>query len=351
MSEWCTIESDPGVFTELIHNIGVKGVQVEEILDMDMISSKTEPVYGLIFLFKYISNSGYNPNILSTYDEDLYFPKQVIVNACATQAIISILLNNDDKIPIGDDLTELKSFTKLMDPYMKGLSISNSEKIRLEHNKFAKPEPFVFSGKKKATDDDEVFHFVAYIHFKDNIYEIDGTREGPVLIKESVSQKDWVDEVKPSIFERISLYANNEIKFNLMSVVQDRRLRAKEVVEELEAKRNYISNIISGNKNMQVDSTAQNLEHLDSLPKNELEAMLVELDFQISDNRMVIEEENHKFDKYKIENERRQHNYIPLIYELLKIMSEKNSLEGIYKEAKDEESKKSTEKSEKSEKK
>ena len=107
-------------------------------------------MYGLIFLFKYIPNSGYNPNILTNYDEDLYFAKQVIINACATQAILAILMNNEGNIELGPDLLELKNFTKLMDPYMKGLSISNCEKIRQEHNKFSRPEPFVFTGKKKS---------------------------------------------------------------------------------------------------------------------------------------------------------------------------------------------------------
>ena len=52
MSDWCTIESDPGVFTALINEIGVRGVSVEELYDINQ--PLPQKVFGLIFLFKYV---------------------------------------------------------------------------------------------------------------------------------------------------------------------------------------------------------------------------------------------------------------------------------------------------------
>ena len=336
MSEWCTIESDPGVFTELIKNIGVKGVQVDEIIDMDILEVGDEPVYGLIFLFKYMQKSGYKPNVLKSWDPELFFAKQEIQNACATQAILGVLLNNTDKLDIGPTLKELKSFTNDMDPSTRGLAISNSEKIRTEHNKFSHPEPFVFT-KTKAKDGDDVFHFVSYIHFKNAIYEIDGLQQGPILIEDNVKNEEWIKKVKPSIQNRISLYSQSEIKFNLLALVPDKLEKAKKVEEDLSKRKKYVEGLINGTQKPSSDD--KDMEEYNKMNKEQLESTLKDFESLIKNNSQTIKDEEYRVNKYKEENERRQFNYIPFIYELLKTMAEKGELEENYNEAYDNENK------------
>lgn len=108
---WCTIESDPGVFGELIAKLGVKEVGVEEVYTLDsLIESQVQTPdlqYGLIFLFKWKKeddNRATIPFDESAMENTVYFARQVIQDACATQALISILMNAP--ISLGVLLTE-----------------------------------------------------------------------------------------------------------------------------------------------------------------------------------------------------------------------------------------------------
>ena len=136
MKVWNKIEYTPEVFTELIKNIGVKGVQIEEILSYDSLENANIPIYGLIFIGKYFKNISYTPNILQYWDKDLIFSKQILKNIISTQSLIELILNNEDKIDIGPNLKELKTSMREMDPLSRTVSFMNNEKIRNEHNKF-----------------------------------------------------------------------------------------------------------------------------------------------------------------------------------------------------------------------
>ena len=76
----------------------------------------------------------------------------MIQDACATQAILSILLNiKSDKIDIGDCLKDFKSFTESFSPEDRGMSLGSVDKIRNAHNSFNAQESFVFDEDKTSS--------------------------------------------------------------------------------------------------------------------------------------------------------------------------------------------------------
>jgi ubiquitin carboxyl-terminal hydrolase L5 len=168
---WCTIESDPGVFTEMINNFGVKGISVEEIYSLEEGEQEKEQSYGLIFLFKWRQEQDNRACLDPIEVPNLFFAKQTVNNACATQAILSVLLNSEDT-DIGEELREFKMFTLALDSESRGFAIGSSESIRRTHNSFARNEPFMTEEAKISYGEKEdVYHFIAYIPFQGKVYE------------------------------------------------------------------------------------------------------------------------------------------------------------------------------------
>lgn len=300
---WCLIESDPGVFTELIQKFGVTGVQVEELWSLDKeLFQDLNPVYSLIFLFKWTADEEVVGTIVQDSRLDnIFFAKQVINNACATQAILSALMNiTDPAVKLGPTLQELKEFCSSFDAGMKGLTLSNSDQIRTVHNSFARQTLFEFDAKA-ATKDDDVFHFVTYVPIQGRLYEIDGLKAGPVDHGAIADGTDWMDTVRPIIEARMQKYTQGEIHFNLMGVIQDRKIKYNQKLKELS----------SGELNPEQQA---------------MEAARIE---------MLLAEEETKRSKWRSENIRRRHNYLPLIMELLRSLASRGELMPIYNKAKE----------------
>lgn len=305
---WCLIESDPGVFTELIREFGCEGVQVEELWSLDNDSFKNlEPIHGLIFLFKWVQDDAPAGSIVQDSRLDnIFFAKQVINNACATQAILSILLNcSHSDLKLGQTLTDFKEFCQTFDAYNKGLTLSNASQIRTVHNSFARQTLFELDSKNQNKDDD-VFHFIGYIPIDGRLYELDGLKEGPVDLGPVTSSQNWVDVVRPVIETRMQKYTEGEIHFNLMAIVSDRQMIYQRQIEKLST---------VGENDMETDDD----KHRQS---------------EIARLKALIEDEVAKKKRYKIENIRRKHNYLPFIVELLKMLGEQGQLTPIYEKAK-----------------
>ena len=286
---WCTIESDPGVFTELVEKFGVSGCEFAELYSLDDGElARHAPVFGLIFLFKWTGEKDDRATL--SFDEappGLFYAKQMVNNACATQAILSVLLNCEH-VSRGATLDELKAFGAELPFDMRGLAIENSEAIRAAHNAFARPEPFV-SDEKRATADDDVFHFVAYVPSGGKVYELDGLKAGPIDL--GSFEDSWLPVARSAIEARIQKYAASEIKFNLMAIVRDKRA----VLEE---------------QKLGADAAA------------------------LADIEAELAMETAKRSAWAQENVRRHHNYIPLVVDLFKVLAEKGKLQAMIDDAK-----------------
>ncbi|GAA98911.1 uncharacterized protein L969DRAFT_538714 [Mixia osmundae IAM 14324] len=301
---WSLTESDPSVFSAILWELGVKGVEVEELYGLDAALLEDLQPQAFIFLFKYLGGER-APARAGRQDTNFrgYFAHQVIENACGTLAILNATMNLN-LTQLGPELSNLKDFSSQLDPQTKGEVLTNSEVLRQVHNSFARSDPFQLDEARPATEDDDVYHFIVYLPIDGHLYELDGLQPWP-LDHGAVDASRWTDKAKEVIQARIATYPANELHFNLMAICEDRLANLQSRIDALQA--------VQGSA---VDTS-----------RSDASLDLAHLQSQLSD-------EQAKRQRWAFDNALRRHNHVGLVHALLEQLAKAGQLSAEIEQAK-----------------
>ncbi|KAK8922424.1 Ubiquitin carboxyl-terminal hydrolase isozyme L5 [Metarhizium anisopliae] len=175
---WIELESEPAFFNIILRDLGVKHVKTQELFTIDQASLDALP---------WTTN-----------------------NACATVALLNIVMNADN-LDLGERLQSFKESTKDLCTALRGHSISSNKFIRKIHNSFTrrmdqlnadlclendvsdsmKKKMSRKAGKQKRNSnktslEEYGYHFIAYVPSGGFVWELDGLRSNPLKLGETI---------------------------------------------------------------------------------------------------------------------------------------------------------------------
>ncbi|CDO75937.1 hypothetical protein BN946_scf184873.g26 [Trametes cinnabarina] len=263
---FAVIESDPG--EDVI--LGIHGLEVIELYSVEPYETDHLNPYGLIFCYlcdDEDDNANHHDPSQELEDTDsrsIWFANQLSDDACASQAILNVLLNCRG-IDVGPVLGEFAADTADMSPIMRGLAISNLPLIREAQNSLARHADIrgarhsvasstleAAKSKAKATSSPpskrrktasssfrsrckttsartdeklDAYHYIGYVPAHGRVWELNGLRTaGPLDLGEidsdnPASRAGWMDI------------------YNLLAIVDDPYFRLSDELELLKRER------------------------------------------------------------------------------------------------------------------
>ena len=191
--KWFPLESNPALINSYISKIGYD-TSLYEFVDvfstedwaLDMLP---QPVAAVLLLYPLTSTQLANtPEEQSTsaalpQQDNVWFIKQRIGNACGTIGLLHSLLNLPEplKMMIQQD-SWLEKFSDScpapLDPTAKAEILEADSKIEKMHDAATSDESNATD--RGSTKDEILTHFVALVCVNDRLYELDGRKQGPV---------------------------------------------------------------------------------------------------------------------------------------------------------------------------
>lgn len=215
--EWIPMESNPQSMNSFLAKVGVRPhIQVVDVFGFDdellaMIEGKVE---GLMLCYS-IRNAP-KSEVDEEAKKEMYFMRQTISNACATIAFIHLLANkctDSDWEPNSSLLSFIRDSNKLK-PEDKAGKFEHCESIASAH------EEVSHEGQTEAPAASEPveYHFISIINHRNNLYEMDGRKSGPInhgATSDATFLKDAVNVVRKFIN-----LADDKTNFSLQAVVR-----------------------------------------------------------------------------------------------------------------------------------
>jgi len=294
---WSLTESSPEVFTAILQDIGVKGLQVDDVYSLDPGTlAQLQPIHALIFLFKWVGRTaepgGPESGLMTGGVDGVYFANQVITNSCGTLAAINAVMNippqpspyPGESIELGPMLTDLRDFGDGMDSMTCGELITNSPLIRSTHNSFTSSSPFSISQHPLAPKrpKEDAYHFVTYVPIMGALWELDGLQQAPIRHGpvDETDEGKWVKTAQEVIEKRIATYPEGSLMFNLLCIRSAPIPRLRRLLTSSETSPDILEEI---------------------------------------SNQLGYEQEKSR--RWQLENSLRRHNLIPMVIEVLQIMA------------------------------
>ncbi|EJT96765.1 peptidase C12 ubiquitin carboxyl-terminal hydrolase 1 [Dacryopinax primogenitus] len=247
--QFIPLESDPILFTELLHKLGVSDdlsfVDVLSLDDPDLLAIIPRPVLGLIFIFPGTETTLASvsevekqavPYTGSGEDEDIVWFRQTIGNACGLYALLHTVCNGKAREHIrkqphpadlpretGTTLDKLLKSAIPLSPEDQAHLLESSTELEAAHSASAHQGQSSVPTAQVHTP----FHYDAFVksHKSGNLYELAGYWKGPRDLGRVLTDEE--DLLSDNALAFLKQYVERELKaggdlswgFNLMALV------------------------------------------------------------------------------------------------------------------------------------
>ncbi|KAI0397498.1 cysteine proteinase [Xylariaceae sp. FL0594] len=247
---WVQLESEPAFFNAMLQDLHAKDFKMQEVFGLDetMLADLPKPVHGLLFLYEW-GNEDDSPRARQECPSHLWFGNQTTANACATVALMNIIMNARG-VRLGPELERFRDTTKGLSPPHRGHALNTHDFIRAIHNSVARrndllSEDLLLQNKyedsfhkkkptkrkrvaskpsKKEDRESSTYHYIAFVPLDGQVWELDGLEAKPLCLGEykTTEPDSWLTLARNAIQERMARRddADAYLSFNLLAACQ-----------------------------------------------------------------------------------------------------------------------------------